>query len=252
MLSQFERLLAAAVRDPEQHISQLALLSSSERQQLLVERNDTYVAYPHTRGIHELFEEHVKRAPESLALTFGGEHVSYAELNSRANQLAHYLQQLGVKGETPVGVCLHRSVDLIVAVIAILKAGGVYVPLDPEYPTERLAFILEDVTPPIILTHSSLVDDMPSSWAQTICLDAESELWSDLPASDLAGGISSDEVAYVMYTSGSTGNPKGVAVPHRAVVRLVKQSAYVDFGPDEVFLQLAPVTFDASTLEIWG
>ena len=129
----------------------------------LVEYNDTHVAYPHTRSIHELFEEQVALAPDAPALTFQGQHVSYAELNTRANQLAHYLRQLGVKAETPVGVCLNRSIEMVVAVIAI-KAGGTYVPLDPEYPTERLAFILEDVSPPIILTDSSLVDDLPSSW----------------------------------------------------------------------------------------
>ena len=125
-------------------------------------------------------------SPEAPALTFQGQHVSYAELNSRANQLAHYLRQLGVKAETPIGVCLNRSIEMVVALIAILKAGGVYIPLDPEYPTERLAFILEDVSPPIILTDSSLVDEMPSTWAQTLCLDTESEFWSALPTTDLA------------------------------------------------------------------
>jgi amino acid adenylation domain-containing protein len=253
MLTQFERLLSSAVTDPEEHISQLELLSSAERQQLLIERNDTHVTYPHTRCIQQLFEEQVALSPDAPALTFQAQHLSYAELNTRANRLAHYLRQLGVKAETPVSVCLNRSIDMVVALIAILKAGGVYIPLDPQYPTERLAFILEDVSPPIILTHSSLVDDVPSTWAQTLCLDTESELWAALPTTDPADiVISSDNLAYVMYTSGSTGNPKGVAVPHRAVVRLVKQSAYVDFGPREVFLQLAPVTFDASTLEVWG
>src|SRR6185503_15960216 len=129
MLEQFERLLASAVSAPEQHISQLELLSSAERQQLLVERNETHVAYPHSRGIHELFEEQVALAPDEPALTFDGQHLSYAELNSRANQLAHYLRQVGVKADTPIGVCLHRSVEMVVALLAILKAGGTYVPL---------------------------------------------------------------------------------------------------------------------------
>src|SRR6185369_1488958 len=201
MQSQFERLLASIVSNPEQHISELELLSSAEKQQLLVELNDTRVPYPHSRCIHELFEEQVALAPEAPALTFQGEHVSYAELNNRANQLAHYLQQLGVQADTPVGVCLNRSIEMIVAVIAILKAGGVYIPLDPEYPAERLAFILDDVSPPVILTESTLVDDLPSTWAQTLSLDTESELWSSLPTTDLADNVSSsDQLAYVMYT----------------------------------------------------
>ena len=187
MLEQFERLLASAVKDPEQHISQLELLSSAELQQLLVERNDTHVAYPQNRAIHELFEEQVAIAPDEAALTFQGQHLSYAELNSRANQLAHYLRQLRVKTETPVGVCLNRSIEMVVAVIAILKAGGVYIPFDPEYPAERLAFILGDVSPPVILTHSSLVDRVSSTRVQTLYLDTESELWSGLPTTDLAG-----------------------------------------------------------------
>jgi non-ribosomal peptide synthetase component F len=155
MLTKFERILAAAVRDPEQHISQLELLSSAERHQLLVERNDTHVPYPHSRCIHELFEEQVALTPEAPALTFYGQHLSYAELNARANQLAHYLREVGVKAETRVSVFLDRSIEMVVALIAILKSGGVYIPLDPEYPTERLAFILDDVSSPIILTHSS-------------------------------------------------------------------------------------------------
>jgi amino acid adenylation domain-containing protein len=253
MLTQFERLLAAAATNPEQHISQLELLSSAERQQLLVDRNDTRVPYPRARCIHELFEEQVAKSPNAVALTFAGQQLSYAELNTRANQLAHYLRQFGITGDVPVGVCLDRSSDLIVALVAILKAGGTYVPLDPTYPTERLAFMLEEVSPPIILTQSSLVDELPASWAQAVCLDAENELWAGLPQTNLAdAGISSDHLAYVMFTSGSTGKPKGVAVPHRAVVRLVKNNNYISFDPGEIFLQLAPVSFDASTLEIWG
>ncbi|HET9788878.1 MAG TPA: condensation domain-containing protein, partial [Pyrinomonadaceae bacterium] len=137
MLAHFERILASAVKDPEQHLSQLELLGSAERYQLLVERNDTAIPYPHTRCIQELFEEQVALSPDKLALTFHDQHLSYAELNTRANQLAHYLREAGVKAETPVGICLNRSIDMVVAVFAILKAGGVYIPLDPQYPAER-------------------------------------------------------------------------------------------------------------------
>ncbi|HEX2269315.1 MAG TPA: amino acid adenylation domain-containing protein, partial [Pyrinomonadaceae bacterium] len=251
MLTQFERLLASAVRDPEQHISQLELLSSAEQRQLLVERNDTHIPYPHTRCIHELFEEQVALSPEAPALTFQGRHVSYAELNSRANQLAHYLRQLAVGTELPVGICLNRSIDMVVAVFAVLKAGGVYIPLDPEYPVERLACILDEVQPSIILTDSSLIDELPSS-VRVLCLDTDQEWWSQLPDTNLTAEVSSDNLAHVLYTSGSTGTPKGVAVPHRGVVRLVKQETYVTYGPGEVFLQMGSLSFDASTLEIFS
>ena len=260
MLAHFERLLEAAVRDPEQHISQLELLSSAERHQLLVERNDTHVPYPHSRCIHELFEEQVALAPEARALTFHGQHLSYAELNSRANQLAHYLRQLGVKAETPVGVCLNRSIDMVVALLAILKAGGAYVPLDPEYPAERLAFILEDVSPPVILTHSSinlrhssLINEAPSTRSQTLYVDTENELWLGLPTTDLADGDSSgDHLAYVMYTSGSTGQPKGVAVTHRAIHNLVRGTNYITLEESDVVAQVSNNSFDAATFEVWG
>src|SRR5689334_1678758 len=180
MVTHFERLLTSAVNNPEQRISQLELLSSDERQQLLVDRNDTHATYQHARCIHQLFEDQAFFSPEAPALRFQNEDVSYDELNSRANQLAHYLRQLGVATETPVGVCLNRSVEMVVAMLAILKAGGAYVPLDPEYPTERLAFIVADLSLPIILTHSAIIPRHSSlmDHAQSLCLDHESELWS--------------------------------------------------------------------------
>src|SRR6185369_6199506 len=227
MLAHFETLLASAVNHPEQHLSQLELLSSDERQQLLVERNDTQTSY---RCIHQLFEDQAFFAPEAPALIFQGQEVSYDELNSRANQLAHYLRQLGVETETPVGVCLNRSIDMVVAMLAILKAGGAYVPLDPKYPTERLAFIVEDLSLPIILTHSAVIPRHSSlvDEAQPLCLDTESDLWSDLPTTDVAGSDNSSEhLAYVIYTSGSTGQPKGVAVTHGAVHNLVCDTNYI-------------------------
>ena len=253
MLTEFERILASAVKDPSQHLSQLELLDSADRQQLLVERNNTDIPYPRTSCIQELFEDQVARDPNKTALTFHDEHLSYAELNTRANQLAHYLQQVGVNVEIPVGVCLNRSIDMVVAVFAILKAGGVYIPLDPQYPAERLICILDEVQPSIILTDSTLIDELPSTGAQGICLDTDQEWWSDLPDTNLTvTELTSENLAHVLYTSGSTGKPKGVAVPHRGVVRLVSQETYVTYGPDEVFLQMGSLSFDASTLEIFS
>ncbi len=253
MLTHFEKLLASAVRDPQQHLSQLELLGSAERHQLLVERNDTAIPYPRTRCIQELFEEQVALFPDKPALTFHDQHLSYGELNTRANQLAHYLRQAGVNAEIPVGVCLNRSIEMIVAVFAILKAGGVYIPLDPQYPAERLTCILDEVQPSIILTDSTLIDELPSTGARGICLDTDEEWWSQLPDTNLpVTDLTSENLAHVLYTSGSTGKPKGVAIPHRGVVRLVSQETYVTYGPDEVFLQMGSLSFDASTLEIFS
>src|SRR6185295_1690630 len=149
--------------------------------------------------------------------------------------------------------CLNRSIDMVVAVFAILKAGGVYIPLDPQYPAERLTCILEEAQPSIILTDSTLIDELPTSSGQGICMDTDQQWWSELPDTNLTDtGVSSENLAHVLYTSGSTGKPKGVAVPHRGVVRLVKQETYVSYGPDEVFLQMGSLSFDASTLEIFS
>ena len=255
MVGQFEMLLTSAVNNPEQHISQLELLSNAERKKLLVDLNDTQASHPQARCIHELFEEQVAFSPEATALTFHEQDVSYDELNSRANQLAHYLRQLGVTTETPVGICLNRSIEMVISMLAILKAGGAYVPLDPEYPTERLAFIANDLLLPIIITHSvtiqrhaTLVDD-----AHPVCLDTESEKWSALPTTDLTDSDSSSEhLAYVIYTSGSTGQPKGVAVLHSAVHNLVRDTNYITLYESDVVAQVSNSSFDAATFEVWG
>lgn len=207
--------------------------------------------YPLNRSVAQLFEEVVAANPNSIALIFEDKELTYAELNSRANRLAHRLRSLGVGPETLVGCCMERSIELIVALVAILKAGGAYVPLDPAYPKERFDFLVRDTQTKLMLTQSSLASTVLAGFEQT-CLLVDSS-WSsgaDPGNPATAGGPSC--LAYVMYTSGSTGQPKGVMVENRAVVRLVRDTNFCRFGPDEVFLQFAPISFDASTFEIWG
>ncbi|HEY0018768.1 MAG TPA: amino acid adenylation domain-containing protein, partial [Longimicrobium sp.] len=208
--------------------------------------------YARDARIHRLFEGEAARAPHAPALSFAGGTLSYDELNRRANRLARRLRARGVGAETRVAVCLERGPELIVALLAVLKAGGAYLPLDPALPAERLAFILDDAGARVVVTRTALLSRLPAYNITALLLDAEAgataaEADENLEIEGDAAGL-----AYVMYTSGSTGRPKGVAVPHRGVVRLVRGNPFARVGPGEVFLQLAPASFDASTFEIWG
>ncbi|HEX7335226.1 MAG TPA: amino acid adenylation domain-containing protein [Pyrinomonadaceae bacterium] len=252
MLGHFKTLLEQIAANSERQLSDYDLLPHAERQQLLVEWNDTRTPYPDRALIHELFEEQVQRTPDAAAIVFEGQTLTYRELNERANQLAHYLKSFGIGSEVLVGVCLERSVEMMVALLAILKAGGAYVPLDSEYPLEHLSFMCDDAAPPLLLTTEKLADKLPALLSQVIYVDSEAELIAQQPVNDLEPELTSDNLAYVMYTSGSTGKHKGVSVTHRGVVRLVKNTSYADFDRATVFLQLAPISFDASTMEIWA
>ena len=213
--------------------------------------NATRTDYPRDRTVAQLFEEVVSASPSSVALVFGNTQLTYAELNARANRLAHRLRAAGVGPEMLVGCCMERSIELIVALVAVLKAGGAYVPLDPAYPTERFDFLVQDTRTKVMLTQQSLASTVLADYRQTCLLvDASSSSGADPGNLTLAGGPK--DLAYVMYTSGSTGQPKGVMVENRSIVRLVRNTNFCRFGPDEVFLQFAPISFDASTLEIWG
>ncbi|MEH2032602.1 MAG: non-ribosomal peptide synthase/polyketide synthase [Nostoc sp.] len=252
MTGHFQTLLEAIVVNPNQPISQLPLITEAERQQLLVEWNNTQAEYPQDKCIHQLFEAQVELTPNTVAVVFEGKQLTYQQLNAKANQLARYLQSLGVKPEVLVGICVERSLEMVVGLLGILKAGGAYVPLDPAYPSERLAFMLEDSSVPVLLTQAHLVEKLPHHTARVVCLDSD---WSEiarLSKENPTSGVASDNLAYVIYTSGSTGKPKGVCIIHQSVVRLVKETNYISFSTEEVFLQLASPSFDASTFEIWG
>jgi len=252
LMSHFQTLLEGAVANPEQRISKLPILTETERRQLLVEWNDTRTDYPAHKGIQELFEEQVRNKPEGVALICEDRQVTYGELNSQANQFGHYLRKRGVGPDTRVGVCVQRSPEMIMVLLGILKAGGAYVPLDPDYPQTRLEFMLKDAQVRVLITQTALLQNLPVNGAEIIYLDELSELIATECKTDPEITITPDHLAYVMYTSGSTGRPKGVAVTHRNVVRLVQHTNYSSFSADEVFLQCATISFDASTFEIWG
>src|SRR5712692_201968 len=252
MLEHWKTFLAGIVADPARRVSEIPLLSDEERRMILVEWNATATSYPREKSIGESFESQVASTPDAVALIFGKEQLTYAELNRRANRLARSLRDRGIGPEVPVGVFLERSFEMVVGILAILKAGGAYVPLDSSYPKERLAFLIADTGMPLVLTASRLAERLPDPGPMRLCLDAEAAGNGGQSEENLQPAVSGDGLAYVMYTSGSTGTPKGVAIPHRGVLRLVKGTDYARIDSDEVFLQLAPVSFDASTFELWG
>jgi amino acid adenylation domain-containing protein len=252
MLGHLRTLLEAMAAHPARRLAEYEMLSEAEQQQLLFQWNETKTAYPRELQLQQLFEQQVERTPEAVALVFEEHSLTYRQLNERSNQLAHYLQSCGIGSEILVGLCVERSLELIIAVLGILKAGGVYVPLDPEYPLAHLSFMLEDAAPPVLLTTAELADKLPPTLAQIICLDTDLRIISAQSTENPESELTPDKLAYVMYTSGSTGRHKGVSVTHGNVVRLVTQTDYATFNADEVFLQLSPLSFDASTLEIWG
>lgn len=251
MMGHFQVLLEAIVNDPSRRVVDLPILTDAERNQLLVEWNRTEAEYPAMQGIHELFERQAASTPDAVALISGDEELTYCELNQRANRLAHYLRERGVKPDTLVGMHLERTTELIIALMAILKAGGAYVPLDPAYPEGRLELMIRDSGAPLLLTQKSLATKLPSSDAVTICIDELSDelaRQSDLNPPSVSN---SENVAYVIYTSGSTGKPKGVLVPHRSVVNLLTSvSQTPGMTSRDVVLAITTVSFDIAVSEV--
>jgi amino acid adenylation domain-containing protein len=227
-------------------------LTEAERRQLLVVWNATQVDYHGDHCLHYLFERQVERTPDATALVFEDQQLTYMELNCRANQLARYLQKLGVGPEITVGIFMERSFEMVIAIYGIIKAGGAYVPLDPEHPSERLLFMADDTQVPVVLTQEHLAAKFPQREAAVVCLDSA---WSDIAKEDaqnIAGGATSGNLAYVIYTSGSTGMPKGVMNVHRGICNrlLWMQDAYQLTSGDRV-LQKTPYSFDVSVWEFF-
>ncbi|MGZ3460503.1 MAG: non-ribosomal peptide synthetase, partial [Archangium sp.] len=253
MAEHLRLLVEGLVSHPDRPMAELSLLSEGERRQLLVEWNDTRADYPRDACIHQLVEVQAERAPEAVAVEFEGQQLTYRELDRRANQLAHALRERGVGPETRVGLCVERSLEMAVGLLGILKAGGAYVPLDPGYPPERLAFMLEDSAPAVLLTQRHLQERLALKGTPVLCLDSEWPELSRLRAEAPDSSARPDNAAYVLYTSGSTGQPKGVVVTHRA---LGNHMAWIlsafGFGAEDRVLQKTPLSFDASVWECWA
>ncbi|MFB2970447.1 amino acid adenylation domain-containing protein [Aerosakkonema sp. BLCC-F183] len=250
MAGHFQTLLESIVAHPEQRICELSLLTEREHQQLLL-WNNTQADYPLNACIHHLFEAWVEQTPDAVALIFEDEELTYRELNAKANQLAHYLISFGVKAEELVGICVDRSVEMIIGILGILKAGGAYVPLDPAYPQERLAFMLEDAGVSVLLTQASLLATLPKHKARVFCLDKD---WQEVALQSEENPsleLTPNHLAYVIYTSGSTGKPKGVLIEHLGLCNLVTaQIDLFDVRSNSRILQFASPSFDASIWEI--
>ncbi|MCZ8118403.1 MAG: amino acid adenylation domain-containing protein [Microcystis sp. LE18-22.4A] len=251
MMTHFKTLLAAIVENPRQSLASLPLLNPEEEYQLLEGWNETKADYSYNKCIHQLIEEQAARTPDAVAVVFENQQLTYAELNSRANQLAHYLRSLGLETEVIVGLCVERSLDMIVALIGILKAGAAYLPLDPEYPQERLQFMLEDSQVPLLLTQSSLIDKLPNHQAKTVFL---AEIWTEIKPmnwDNLTGKVTASNLANVIYTSGSTGKPKGVMVEHQGLSNLaLAQIQTFAVSSQSRVLQFASFSFDACISEV--
>ena len=253
MAEHYQTLLEGVVAHPEQRLSELPLLSEAERCQILKEWNATSKEYSYERGIVDLFEAQVAQNPQATAFIYEGEGLQYGELNRRANQLAHYLRSLGVGPEVFVGVCLERSLEFVVALWGVLKAGGAYLPLDPSYPPGRLAFMLEDGRASVLLTEKKFAAMFPAPKACVVCLDAEEETIAGQSESDPLQGTTAEHLAYVIYTSGSTGQPKGVAVEHKQLLnRLAWMWETYPFEAHEVGGQKTALNFVDSLWELLG
>ncbi|WP_232463551.1 non-ribosomal peptide synthetase [Tumebacillus avium] len=251
MAGHFTTLLEGLTNDPAQPVGILPMLTAAEADQLLIEWNETETDYPRDLTVHELVEQFAAMTPDAAALSFEKVTLSYRELNEQANRLARRLQKLGVERGGLVGISMERSTELIVAMLAILKAGAAFVPFDVTYPQDRLLYMFEDTQVGVLLTQERLSGQLPQHGAVSIYVDTDVTL-AEESGDNLAAAVSKDDAAYVMYTSGSTGRPKGVVVPHRGIVRLVREVGYTEFTADDIFLQFSPIAFDVSVFEIWG
>ncbi|HEY6661266.1 MAG TPA: amino acid adenylation domain-containing protein, partial [Pyrinomonadaceae bacterium] len=250
-VKRFQRLIEQVVTQPDAELSTLSLLDEKEYRQVIEEWNDTTVGFPANACIHEVFEQEVEQHPDAIAIEFEDQELSYRELNQRANMLARQLRENGVGPEVFVGVMLERSSELIVTLLAICKASGVYVPINLSDPSSRIRLLLRDAGISTVVTSNEIARRIPDLNVTMVYVDNLGAT-SREHAENLSSVVTAENLAYLMYTSGSTGTPKGVSITHRNVLRLVKNANYADLNANEVILQFAPISFDASTFEIWG
>jgi natural product biosynthesis luciferase-like monooxygenase protein len=253
IVNQLQSFIGGCIENPNQPLHTLPLLSAQQQQQILVDWNQTSIAYPQDRCIHQLFEQQVIQMPDAIAIAFADRQLTYQELNAQANQLAHYLRAHGVGPDVLVGLHLERSLEMMVGLLGIHKAGGAYVPLDPDFPQDRIAFMLADSQAPVVLTQQKQVADLAvGSTVQVIALDSQ---WSDIaqqPTTNPDSGVRPEHLSYVIYTSGSTGRPKGVMVEHRNVVNFFAgMDQSLDHEPPGVWLAVTSLSFDISVLELF-
>jgi amino acid adenylation domain-containing protein/non-ribosomal peptide synthase protein (TIGR01720 family) len=248
----FIRLLTAFAAAPDQPVNFVDLLDARERRQIVSEFNQTHTEYPRNNTMMELFAEQVQRRGQELAVVCGQEKISYADLDRRSNQLAHYLMSLGVGPEKLVGISVERSIHMVLAMVGILKAGGAYVPIDPAYPPERLRFMAEDSDLGVWLTQGHLAHRIPQLKAHVVSLDRDWDEIAQQSEDSFRTRVFPENLAYVVYTSGSTGQPKAAAVSHRSMIRLLRETNYIQFQAGEVVAQTVNMSFDPSTFEIWG
>jgi len=253
MIGHFSNLLDHIILNPDSKVNELTILSELERHQILVEWNQTEFEYPNHKCIHKLFEEQVAKTPDAVAVIFEQQQLTYQQLDNRANQLANYLQTLGVKPDSKVGICIDRCLEMVVGILGILKAGGAYVPLDPAYPQERLSHMLDDSEVPVLLTTENLLFQIPENSAQQICLDKD---WDNLIATQNEqvplSNVSPSNLAYIIYTSGSTGKSKGVMIEHNSLVNFTA-TATKEYGINhqDRILQFASISFDVAAEEMY-
>ena len=251
-LGHFQTLLAGVAADPGQRLSDLPLLNDEERRQVLTEFNATQADYADHLCVHYLLEQRAQQMPAAIAVVSGEQQLTYGELNARANQLANYLRKRGVGPDVLVGICIDRSVDMLVGILGILKAGGAYVPVDPAYPKDRIAFILEDAKVSLLITLKSLTGSLPQHSAQVVLLDEDWHSIVEKNADDVTRNITPDNLAYVLYTSGSTGKPKGVQIQHRSLTNfLCSMQQEPGIKRDDVLLAVTTLSFDIAGLELY-